>query len=270
MNDQSGQIKILCVDDERNVLRALERIFLDDDYEIVIAGSGDEGLKIMEEDGPFQVVISDYRMPVMNGVEFLRAVYIRWPETVRIVLSGYADAAAIVAAINEGHVYRFIPKPWNDDELRVTIQNSLERYFLHKRNYELLNELADANLTLEENVQQRTKQLELRNQALEFSQNLVGCLPVGVVGIDGAGMIAYCNEVAEKLLKNVCSDFFGADVFASCYATLGSLVEQTRHNKNISVEIMLDNVPCRVLGNTMTFRGQETTILVLLEADLNG
>src|SRR6185369_152755 len=123
-------VKILCVDDERNVLRALERIFLDDDYEIVLAGSGDEGLKIMEESGPFQVVISDYRMPAMNGVEFLRVVYERCPETVRIVLSGYADTGAIVAAINDGHIYKFIPKPWNDDELRVTIQNCLERYFL--------------------------------------------------------------------------------------------------------------------------------------------
>ena len=128
IRESTSQIKILCVDDERNVLRALERIFLDDDYEIILAGSGDEGLKIMEEEGPFQVVVSDYRMPVMNGVEFLKAVYERWPETVRIVLSGYADAGAIVAAINEGHIYRFIPKPWNDDELRVTIQNCLERY----------------------------------------------------------------------------------------------------------------------------------------------
>ena len=133
MNAYSEKIKILCVDDERNVLRALERIFLDDDYDIMLAGSGDEGLKVMEESGPFQVVISDYRMPVMNGVEFLKGVYDRWPETVRIVLSGYADASAIVDAINEGHIYRFIPKPWNDDELRVTIQNSLERYFLLKK-----------------------------------------------------------------------------------------------------------------------------------------
>ena len=117
-------VKILCVDDERNVLRALERIFLDDDYEIVTAGSGEEGLEIMTESGDcFQVVISDYRMPVMNGVEFLKAVYERWPDSVRIVLSGYADAGAIVAAINEGHIYKFIPKPWNDEELRETIQN---------------------------------------------------------------------------------------------------------------------------------------------------
>ncbi|MFH1027118.1 MAG: response regulator, partial [Pseudomonadota bacterium] len=204
-------VRILCVDDERNVLRALERIFIDDDYEIVIAGSGDEGLNILEETGPFQVVISDYRMPVMNGVEFLKAVYDRWPETVRIVLSGYADAGAIVAAINEGHIYKFIPKPWNDEELRVTIQNSLERYFLLKRNRELLAELAAANQALEEKVLQRTEQLELRNRVLEFSQGILGTLPVGVVGIDDAGMIALCNTMGMSILGGVCKTILGGD-----------------------------------------------------------
>lgn len=265
MNENNELIKILCVDDERNVLRALERIFLDDDYEIVLAGSGDEGLRVMEESGPFQVVISDYRMPVMNGVEFLKAVYERWPETVRIVLSGYADAGAIVSAINEGHIYRFIPKPWNDDELRVTIQNCLERYFLQKKNRELLEQLAAANQALEEKVQQRTEQLELRNHALEFAQNLLGNLPIGVVGIDENGMIAYCNHIAMERLKNVCMDFLGASVANSCDISLLRLVEQVRRDKSLSVEMTFDDKPCRILGRTVTFFESETVVLVFLE-----
>lgn len=265
MSEKYEQVKILCVDDERNVLRALERIFLDDDYEIVLAGSGDEGLKILEESGPFQVIISDYRMPAMSGVEFLRVVYERHPETVRIVLSGYADTGAIVAAINDGHIYKFIPKPWNDDELRVTIQNCLERYFLQKRNRELLAELAAANLALEAKVQRRTEQLELRNHALEFSQSLLGNLPVGVAGIDIHGMITYCNDIATKLLKGVCCDIFGADVATSCDAALGRLVEQVRRNKSISAEITLGGTLCRVLGRTMTFFDSEAVVLVFLE-----
>jgi two-component system NtrC family sensor kinase len=265
MTENSDQIKILCVDDERNVLRALERIFLDDDYEIVLAGSGDEGLKIMEESGPFQVVISDYRMPVMNGVEFLKEVYGRWPETVRIVLSGYADAGAIVAAINEGHIYKFIPKPWNDDELRVTIQNCLERFFLLKNNRELLGELAAANQALEEKVQHRTEQLELRNRALEFSQNLLGNLPIGVVGIDENGMIAYCNSIAMDRLKDVCCDIFGANVAHSCDVAFGALVEQVRREKSLSADITLGGKPCRVLARTTAFFESETVVLVFLE-----
>ena len=267
MSENTELIRILCVDDERNVLRALERIFLDDDYEIVLAGSGEEGLEIMEESGAFQVVISDYRMPVMNGVEFLKAVYERWPETVRIVLSGYADAGAIVAAINEGHIYKFIPKPWNDDELRVTIQNCLERYFLQKKNRELLEQLAAINQALEEKVQQRTEQLELRNRALEFSQSLLGSLPVGVVGIDINGMIAYCNDIAATLLKNVCSDILGADVSASCDISLGILIAKVRREKCISVETTLGDIPCRIMGRTMEFCDNEATVLVLLEVE---
>jgi len=258
-------VKILCVDDERNVLRALERIFLDDDYEIVLAGSAEEGLQAMEESGPFQVVISDYRMPVMNGVEFLRAVYDRWPETVRIVLSGYADAGAIVSAINEGHIYRFIPKPWNDEELRVTIQNCLDRYFLQKKNHELLEQLAAVNQALEEKVRQRTEQLELRNRALEFSQNLLGNLPVGVAGIDENDMIAYCNDIAMERLKFVCCDIFGASVENSCNIELYNLIERVRREKSLSVEITLGDRPCRVVARTMSFFESETVVLVFLE-----
>lgn len=268
MFEYSEQIKILCVDDERNVLKALERIFMDDDYDIVLAGSGDEGLKVMEESGPFQVVISDYRMPVMNGVDFLKGVYDRWPETVRIVLSGYADAGAIVAAINEGHIYRFIPKPWNDDEMRITIQNCLERYFLQKKNRELLNELSAVNHALEEKVQIRTEQLELRNRALEFSQNLLGNLPVGVAGIDINGMIAYCNDIAVKLLKDVCVDILGADVSANCDVSLNDLVGQVRRDKNIVADIVLGSTPCRVIGRTVDFCDNESVVLVFWEEGL--
>lgn len=202
---------ILCVDDEKNVLRALERIFLDDDYEILTATSGQEGLSILENHGPCQIVISDYRMPVMDGVEFLREVYQRWPDTVRIVLSGYADAASIVAAINDGHIYKFIPKPWNDDELRVTIDNALERYVLQKRNRELMIELARANDELEQKVQQRTAELELRNQALTFSQFMLDALPVAVVGIDMVGMIVQGSRSAVQIFNKVEGGLFGSD-----------------------------------------------------------
>ncbi|MBC7962277.1 MAG: response regulator [Steroidobacteraceae bacterium] len=265
MNECSEQIKILCVDDERNVLRALERIFLDDDYEIVIAGSGDEGLKIMEEDGPFQVVVSDYRMPVMNGVEFLRAVYERWPHTVRIVLSGYADAGTIVAAINEGHIYKFIPKPWNDDELRVTIQNCLERYFLLKRNHELLEQLAIANQALEEKVLQRTEQLEIRNRVLEFSQGILGTLPVGVVGIDDSGMIALCNTLAISILSEECDTILGGDVNMCCTEEFILLVRQIREQKKLDTTIQLNDKAWRVMGSLVSINNCEAAVAVFLE-----
>lgn len=121
-------VRILFVDDEKNVLRSLERVFLDDDYEILTASSGVEGLSIMKNEPSIQIVVSDYRMPGMNGVEFLKEVFRCWPKTVRLVLSGNADTATIVSAIKEGHVYRFISKPWDVDELRSTIAHALENY----------------------------------------------------------------------------------------------------------------------------------------------
>ena len=202
---------ILCVDDERNVLRSLERTFLDDGYEILTATSSEEGLRILENNGPFQVVISDYRMPAMNGVEFLKEVYKRWPDTVRIVLSGYADTAAIVSAINEGRIYKFIPKPWNDNELRVTVANAVERYALQKRNRELMAELSRANDELEQKVKQRTSELELRNNALIFSLCMLDALPVAVVGVDINGMIVQGSRRASEIFNSVEGGFFGSD-----------------------------------------------------------
>ena len=172
-----------------------------------------------------------------------------------------------MAAINEGHIYRFIPKPWNDDELRITIQNCLERYFLQKNNHELLEQLAKTNQILEEKVQQRTEQLELRNKALEFSQSLMGNLPVGVAGIDANGMIAYCNTIATRLLKNVCCEVFGADVTTCCNKALEKLVEKTRREKTISGKILLNETPCRILGRCVDFSGNEAVVLVFLEVD---
>lgn len=210
-------VRILCVDDERNVLRALERLFIDYEYEIVSCISGEEGLNELGSGGLFQVVISDYRMPGMNGVEFLKQVYARWPETVRIVLSGYADTGAIVDAINLGHIYKFIPKPWNDDDLRMTITKALEFYQLRRENEDLLRKLQDSNheLTLlnsnlENMVRERTESLELHNRALSITQEVLDNLPVAVMGVDSNCMIIQCNRACRELFKPVNQEILGA------------------------------------------------------------
>ncbi len=155
--------RILCVDDERNVLKSLSRVFEDREYEILTAGSGPEGLDILRRVSPVQVVITDYKMPSMNGVEFLKEVFLGWPHTVRMVLSGHADTSALISAINEGMVYRFILKPWNNDELRVTVSNALERYNLVEQKNLAEQALKDHLSHLEEIVRERTGQLEKVN-----------------------------------------------------------------------------------------------------------
>jgi len=185
-------IKILCVDDEPNVLNALRRLFLDEDYTVITAASAQEGLDILRNEH-IQIVISDYRMPNMNGVEFLKEVFTRWPDTVRIVLSGYADTASIVSAINEGQVYKFIPKPWNDDDLKVNVVNAIERYYLFKENAELTSQLVRINEDLKKLLDENASLLELKSEMLEASQTMLYSLPVAVLGISD-NIIVQCNE----------------------------------------------------------------------------
>ncbi len=186
-------IKILCVDDEPNVLTALRRLFMDDQYTILTATSAEDGLELLRQNN-VQIVISDYRMPHMNGVEFLKEVRTVWPDTVRIVLSGYADAASIVSAVNEGQIYKFVPKPWNDDELKIIIAHAIERYYLFRKNAELTAELIKVNSELKILLDEKSRNLELRGRMLESNQEIIYSLPVPVMGIGMDDVIVQCNE----------------------------------------------------------------------------
>jgi two-component system NtrC family sensor kinase len=211
-------VRILCVDDERNVLRSLERLFLDDGYEIRTALSGAEGLLHLSQAGTVQVVISDYRMPGMNGVEFLSEVRKNWPDTVRIILSGYADTGAIVSAINEGQIYKFIAKPWNEDEIRVAVLNAVERYNLGRENRTLAeelrrknDELTALNRDLEARVEERTEALSTQNRLLTESLNILDNLPFAVVGMSLDGTIFQCNRKGMVCFGHRIGPVNGAD-----------------------------------------------------------
>ncbi len=122
----SSPYRILLVDDEPNVLNALQRVLRQENYQVVTANNGKEALELLRH-APFHLIITDYMMPVMNGGDLLRQAKTLHPEMIRILLTGHADTAAIMAVVNEGAVYKFILKPWNDDELRVTLALALEQ-----------------------------------------------------------------------------------------------------------------------------------------------
>jgi type II secretory ATPase GspE/PulE/Tfp pilus assembly ATPase PilB-like protein/FixJ family two-component response regulator len=128
--------RILFVDDEENVLSAMRRIFRQENYAIFTAGSAAEALEILEKES-VHVVISDHRMPGMTGADLLRKIKSLYPRTIRIMLTGYADVDAIMGAINEGAVYKFITKPWNDEDLRLTVSLALEQFDLIRENESL-------------------------------------------------------------------------------------------------------------------------------------
>ena len=117
------QHTVLFVDDEVNILKALQRLLRSEDMTVLAASRGQEALDLLEST-PAQVVISDQRMPEMSGVDLLSQVRERWPDVVRMMLTGYTEIDVAVEAINRGEIYRLITKPWNDDELRATPTSS--------------------------------------------------------------------------------------------------------------------------------------------------
>lgn len=170
---QEITLKILFVDDEENVLRALRRLFLDEPYEIVAALSGREALAVMKEH-EFAVIVSDQRMPEMSGSEFLSQAREIQPDAIRIVLTGYADVQAAINAINQGGAYRYITKPWNDSDLILILRDATETYRLKQENRYLTDltsrqneELKKWNTQLEEMVQEQTLDIQNKNKELE-------------------------------------------------------------------------------------------------------
>jgi response regulator RpfG family c-di-GMP phosphodiesterase len=130
--------KVLLVDDEKNILSGYKRN-LRTKFQIYISESGKGGLEILKNHGPFAVVVSDYKMPEMNGIEFLTKVRELYPDTVRVMLTGYADLDAAVNAINEGNIFRFLSKPCNVDLMSKNIYDAIGQYQLIMAEKELLN-----------------------------------------------------------------------------------------------------------------------------------
>ena len=163
---------VLFVDDEVNILKALQRLLRQEDINVLCASRGQEALEILEKNQT-QVVVTDQRMPEMSGVDLLSAVRERYPDIVRMMLTGYTEMNVAVEAINRGEIYRLITKPWNDDELRATIRQAFEQSDLKdeiKRLNQVTREqnfkLQDMNRNLEGKVRDRTKQLAAKHQQL--------------------------------------------------------------------------------------------------------
>ena len=125
--------RILIVDDEEAILETMTFTFMDL-YEVLTTSDPTQALGIMEENAPIAVVITDQRMPGMTGVELLREIYERYPETIRIILTGFADSEATIQAINDGHIYGYVNKPWEPDELKALVRRAAELHALTLEN----------------------------------------------------------------------------------------------------------------------------------------
>jgi len=156
--------RILYVDDELGNLTAFEGLFFRSSYEVITANGAEEALEILEKN-PVQLLITDQRMPDMTGLELLKIVSKKYPEIIKIILTGFSDIEIVKAAVNEASIFRYLNKPWEKEELRNVTKQALEVYQLRKDNKQLIEDLQKANEALEEKVKLRTQELSKANAA---------------------------------------------------------------------------------------------------------
>lgn len=223
--------RILIVDDEAPIRASISRLLLFEDYAVECASGAEEALRIIDL-AHIDVVVSDQQMPGMQGVDLLRAIRERSPTTSRILFSGHVDIELLRKAVNGGEVYRFITKPWDDDELRLAIRHGIERAELMRHNEELRDErdrqnreLKQFNANLSDMVRKRTEDLEFRNRALALNQEVLDHLPVLVVGIDPAGLLVLVNKLGRERFPEAipglhCADCLPPDLAAWMIQTI--------------------------------------------------
>ncbi len=168
--------RILVVDDEEAILETMSFTF-EDDYEVVTSTDPRRALDMLDTKGPFAVVLTDQRMPDMSGVEFVAEVWRRHPTTVRMILTGFSDMDAIIQAINAGHVYAYITKPWEPDQLKQLMKQAVEHHKLAVENERLLADLSRAN---------------------RFLEAVIDELDSGAIALDQAGVIQAINRPVRE------------------------------------------------------------------------
>ncbi len=208
---------VLMVDDEANVLRSLKRVLRTEPYKIVTADSGEEGLKLLKEQN-FQMIVSDQRMPGLSGIEFLEKAREISSQTIRIILTGYSDLQTAEDAINRVQIYRFLCKPWNDEDLKSTIREGLNKWWLEQENQRMFRTIQEQNRSLKQwneklgqMVEERTRDLRNAQEQLVQSEKMasLGVLAGGVAheinnplgGILGITQLLLSDAIEDKQLQ---------------------------------------------------------------------
>lgn len=199
--------KIMFVDDEEGVLNSCRRLFSMESYDVVTASTPEEALEIIPKDR-FAVVVSDYRMPRMVGTEFLSRVRNISPDTIRIILTGYADLQASIEAINRGAVFRFLTKPWNDEDLKAAIQDGVSLFNLIEEKVRLdeltkkqNQELGEWAQTLESRVEERTREVVNLNVQMEKGLLATIDLLADIAETHSAVLASHARRVKELSIK---------------------------------------------------------------------
>lgn len=194
---------VLAVDDEPNILAALRRLFRETGWRILTAGSAEEALVLLSLE-PVNAVLSDMRMPGMDGVQLLEKVRLGWPHVARLLLTGQADLGSTIAAINRGWLHRYITKPWNDDELVLTFrqvaqiqQLDAEKQALERLTQQQNDELTALNEGLEARVALRTGELAAANDKLKRNYLTSIKAFTALIELRGSAQVGHARQVAD-------------------------------------------------------------------------
>lgn len=265
---------LLLVDDEQNILSALKRLLRRDGYQILTANSAQEGLEVLAKN-KVDVILSDQRMPGMNGVEFLRTAKITYPDTVRIVLSGYTELQSVTDAINEGAVYRFLTKPWEDQLLRDHIEEAFQHKEMADENRRLNlqvrtanQSLATANRQLEELLQQQRQQIMRDEASLDIVREALQHVPLPVIGLDDDNMVAFANDAAQNLFEGA-GPILGSDA-TQLIPELLHATQDTGEDERCIVKLngALFQVVTRSMGQGSQSRGKLMTLTQYLQSGM--
>jgi len=211
MSDEMTRATVLFVDDEENILKALQRLTMDEEFDVEVAASGDAGLQKLASLSNVALIVSDQRMPGMNGAEFLQRSQPLAPDAIRMLLTGYSDISAAADAINKGGASRYLNKPWQDDDLLQTLRGAVETWGLSQENKRLQavvqaqnEELKQWNENLKSRVLQQTtairKKADDLNEALiHLKHNYSGMISAfsSLVEMRGKRMQQHARNVAE-------------------------------------------------------------------------
>jgi len=207
MNDDNALTQIpmtvLCVDDELDIVQAMKRLLHKQNYNLLFAESGEKALQLLQQ-SDVHLIISDMRMPTMSGVELLEKTAISYPDSYRILLTGYEDMESTVNAVNKGKIHRYLRKPWDNAELISAIEEGLEKVRLKYENISLQkliqkqnNSLKELNQSLENKVQLRTKQIHTALNRIERNNNATQKVLYNLININPNLNGGFANSVSQ-------------------------------------------------------------------------
>lgn len=246
---------LLLVDDEQNILRSLRRLLRSDGYTIHTASSGKEGLEILKEHSVC-VILSDMRMPEMSGAEFLAKVKEQYPETIRLMLSGYTDLTSVTDAINQGAIFKFLTKPWEDDEIKQSINEAFTQY-----------QKDNGGAGFEQNSTNSIAPISSQNSTTSGGINYQGILAhlsVGVIVIGSNESVKFINDYAKKLLSIDSTTLESSQASSALPKEILAIPETDSDNSQHTVLTLENGVSVNVKrSKKQLIQGEEISIIAI-------